>query len=49
MSCGCNRGGGSEWIWIIVAVIVILCLFNDNNLFGGLLGGDCGCAREDCC
>ena len=43
MSCDNNGffGCGNDWIWIVIAVIVILCLFGDN---GGFLG-----SRNECC
>ena len=44
LGCGCNNRGGSEWIWIIIAVIVIACLSGDG--FGGLFGGGGGCCNE---
>ena len=35
----CNKGIFSgDWIWIIIAVIVFICLCNDNN---GIFGRDC--------
>ncbi|MBQ2755014.1 MAG: hypothetical protein IJA19_00920 [Clostridia bacterium] len=48
MSYNNNNCGlfGNDWIWIIIAVIVIVCLCNDN---GGLLGNDCCNDRCDCC
>ena len=36
--CGCNNGGfdgfGSEWIWIIILIIIICCFSGGFGGFG---------------
>ena len=44
-NCGCGLfGGNNDWIWIIIAIIVVLCLLgdNNNNCNNGIFG-DCNC------
>ncbi|MDR1100804.1 MAG: hypothetical protein LBL34_00345 [Clostridiales bacterium] len=45
---GCCHHRGNEWVWIIIAIIVISCLSGDG--LGGLFGGGCGsCDDFDRC
>ncbi len=41
---GCNNGGlfggNNDWIWIIIAIFIIMCLCDNGGIFGN---NDCCC------